>query len=627
MRYLLTFYLVICAAIELFPFPVAFTVNQDSGRQAISPYIYGTNQRLTGAENWAAYRQGGNRLTGYNWENNASTAGTDYNNSSDNYLTWIMGISGGAENTPGIVITAFHDSNQAKGAYSLITLQMAGYAAKDKNGTVAAGEAAPSARWAEVRNLKGSALSPAPSLADNFVFMDELTAFLVDKYGGAAAATGIRGYALDNEPALWPSTHPLIHPNPPACLELLAKSIGLAGTIKGQDPAAETFGPVAFGFSEYLDFQGAPDWNSVKGSADWFLAYYLDRMKKASDSAGHRLLDALDIHWYSEARGNNERIVQAADPANRANALARVQAPRTLWDSSYVEDSWIGQWNSPVALLPHIQGSINRYNPGTKIALTEWNYGGENHISGGLAVADVLGIFGKYGVYFASWWQMDAASNYVSAAVKLYRNYDGAGARFGDIRVRAASADDSLSSVYAAESPGNGNQLHLIVLNKHFDSTMQASFQVAGARNFTTGAVWGLGPASAAVTARTAVGSITNNTFTYAIPPLTAVHIVLSTGASTAQAEPPAGKAPGLEVHPLPFRGSGAIGFQAPAGSPSRLCILDTRGRVVRDFPVRGKGSFLWNGEGVSGPVPSGVYFAVLRTENLSVQKKMVLLR
>lgn len=67
--------------------PVAITINSSLNRAPISPYIYGTNAALTQTEGWTAFRQGGNRLTAYNWENNASHAGDDYYHSNDNFLT------------------------------------------------------------------------------------------------------------------------------------------------------------------------------------------------------------------------------------------------------------------------------------------------------------------------------------------------------------------------------------------------------------------------------------------------------------------------------------------------------------------------------------------------------------
>ena len=86
------------------------------------------------------------------------------------------------------------------------------------------------------------------------------------------------------------------------CQELIQKSVALARSVKNIDPSAELFGPVSYGFSGYYDLQTAPDWGTVsKGKLyTWFLDYYLDQMKKASDTTGKRLLDVLDLHWYSE---------------------------------------------------------------------------------------------------------------------------------------------------------------------------------------------------------------------------------------------------------------------------------------------------------------------------------------
>ena len=118
-------------------------------------------------------------MTGYNWENNASHAGTDWENSNDDYMTWIMDIPDSKKNEPGIVITSFHDGSIKKGSYSLITLQMAGYAARDKNGMVTEDETAPSKRWVECIADKGEQLSLKPDTSNNFVFMNEEVNFLI----------------------------------------------------------------------------------------------------------------------------------------------------------------------------------------------------------------------------------------------------------------------------------------------------------------------------------------------------------------------------------------------------------------------------------------------------------------
>ena len=98
----------------------------------------------------------------------------------------------------------------------------------------------------------------------------------------------LKATALDNEPALWPCTHPRIHPNQTGCQELIDRSVALSSAVKNIDPFAEIFGPVLYGFSAYESLQDAPDWNSVKGRCGWFIDYYLDQMRQASNHTGKK---------------------------------------------------------------------------------------------------------------------------------------------------------------------------------------------------------------------------------------------------------------------------------------------------------------------------------------------------
>src|SRR5687767_4454768 len=136
---------------------VRFDVDVATSNRPISPLIYGTNSDvLTAADGVTFRRQGGNRLTGYNWENNASNAGSDWEHSSDSYL--------GNFTTVGKTVTDFHDKSLTQGTQSLITVQAAGYVAKDKAGTVTEAQVAPSSRWAKVVFAKGSAFTAAPDV-------------------------------------------------------------------------------------------------------------------------------------------------------------------------------------------------------------------------------------------------------------------------------------------------------------------------------------------------------------------------------------------------------------------------------------------------------------------------------
>jgi hypothetical protein len=177
-----------------------------SVRKPISPYIYGINGVPSANVSVKAYRLGGNRTTGYNWENNLSNAGEDWHNYNDEYLV----PRGKDGSIPAITVTDFVENVKRNGAYALITLPMAGYVANDNKRTVTSEETAPSNRFAKIINRKNRQLSLIPDLTDGIVYQDEFINFLINKLG-KASGSGINGYSLDNEPALWPSTHPRIH--------------------------------------------------------------------------------------------------------------------------------------------------------------------------------------------------------------------------------------------------------------------------------------------------------------------------------------------------------------------------------------------------------------------------------
>jgi len=190
----------------------------------------------------------------------------------------------------------------------------------------------------------------------------------------------------------------------------------------------------------------------------------------------------LDLHWYPEARGR-KRITEK--DVSVKTVVARLQAPRSLWDPTYLEKSWIaGTWAKPIRLIPWLRERIAERYPGTKLAITEYDYGAGNHISGGLAQADALGVFGREGVDIATYWGDGAAvgklPSYVKAAFQLYRNYDGKGGTFGDTAVEATLADQAKASVFAATDGKRGGALTVIVINKDQHASYDGKIKLAG---------------------------------------------------------------------------------------------------------------------------------------------------
>ena len=502
---------------------IQVSINTDEGRQAISPYIYGSNQELSSTDVWTLRRLGGNRMTGYNWENDYSNAGEDWMHSSDEYLLSLFGVSASTSES-GRVMTTFHDQSVAMGAESMITLQMAGYVSADGNGNVSEGQTAPSNRWKRVEFTKGTSFSTAPDRTDDIVYMDEFVHFMVDRYGNAATEDGVRWYVLDNEPGLWSHTHPRIHPDNIAAADLVNRSIELARAVKAVDPEAKIVGPALYGFAAYESLQGAPDWNQERVGS-WFIDYYLSKMREAEQTYGMRLLDVFDVHWYPEAQGDN-RITLSEDAGTENDVLARLQAPRTLWDPTYVEDSWIGQWKKDfLPIIPTIQASIEQYYPGTELSITEYNYGATNAISGGLAQADVLGVFGENNIHAAALWKLHDANSYASSAFNLYRNYDGQRSVYGNTSVDVTLGDQESFSVYAAINGDDESQLHIIAINKHTTDATEFTFDIQSAPSYSEAEIWYFDQEGPRIRRR-ASQDVSGNTLTYTVPALSATHFI-----------------------------------------------------------------------------------------------------
>ena len=505
---------------------VRFAISPDRDTFSISRYLYGSNgQDDDSSANITARRLGGNRLTGYNWENNASNAGMDYLNESDDYLTYQLPPD--VRLSPAIVPIIFHQKSKSLGAYSLVTLPAAGFVAADESGIVDSTQTAPSSRWRKVEFAKGAAFNNSPDISDGFVYVDEEVHFLTQAFR-ISVGNGIRGYDCDNEPALWPSTHPRIHPEQTTCAEVITKDSALALAVKSVDSNAEIFGPVAYGFAEYLNNQTAPDWSNYSSYGRWIDAY-LAKMHDASTARGKRLLDVLDLHWYPEAlglsaSGTTVRITDN-DDSDAGTARARMDAPRTLWDSTYTENSWIGEYFSPVALLPWLNASIATNYPGTKLSFSEFDYGGTHQISGAIATADVLGIFGKYHVYMANHW--GTVTSFLASAYKIYRNYDGKNSEFGDIGVPAVTDNNDSTSVYAARSSIDSSSLDIIAINKSQVTAAIATIAITSSDTYTNGRVFMLQKDTTAIVDRGTVPNITGNSFTYQLPPESITHFVL----------------------------------------------------------------------------------------------------
>ena len=501
------------------PVDITLQVNTAADRKPISDGIYGIHyaddEAFAAEIDLPVRRWGGNTATRYNWQN-------DMYGNPDWYFENEYAATSADE---------FIAQSRRTGTQSIITMPMSGWVAKDA-GTV--GNSATYPCSFDTRTYAytpqslpngGAAADPADpqrshcgsgitgyqngvpvyfsgnNPLDTSIAIDESwsTAWIahLQSQFGSAANGGVRYYSLDNEPDIWFGTHRDVRPAAITLQQLRADSIAYGAAIKAADPAAQVLGPVVHGWTYYWHspadgqqeaWETRPD---RKANGDLpLIPWYLQQLADYEAQQGTRLLDYLDLHYYVAATD-----VTQAGAGDAATQARRLRSTRSLWDPTYVDESWIA--GAPVAdengqvadfdrvrLLPRMREWVAAHYPGTKLAITEYNWGAYDHINGALAQADVLGIFGRegldLGVLFDNPYSSEGTFTSTGPgayAFRIYRNYDGQGSKFGETSVRAVSSDQDQLAIYAAERSSDG-ALTVVLINKT-GGALTASLNIA----------------------------------------------------------------------------------------------------------------------------------------------------
>ena len=492
----------------------ALSVDANAARHPISPLIYGINEwpgynngqwtdsGMSEAMRVGVRRWGGNNATSYNWQNDMK------NNDNDWYFsTYVVGD--GTTSTFNI----FHEQNLRSGTVSLGTVPVMdwtpktppvtpvlgvalscsysvskyGHQAQEDPYRTVGGEICGNGVYATGPNA-GKRIANDPS--DVYqpmtpAFAGQWVQAILSKYG-AADLGGVQIWSLDNEPEWWDSTHVDIYPKAATYDDMMKRNIDTAAAVKAADPTALITGPVQAGWPGML-FSKADFYNgwsvspfqywdnpldrNAHGGVDW-TPYYLQQMQKYEQDHGVRLLDYLDVHAYIRPEALSESA------GNTAMETLRLTSTRALWDPNYllpITGNGCNDYNAicdatgtqiPPMLVRRLQQWIRDNYPGTKTAITEYDWGALDSITGAVAQADILGIFGREGLDLGTVWP---AINLTPAtpgglAFKLFTNYDGVGNQFGETSVQAASDNPDTLSIFAAQR--SDTALTILVLNK-----------------------------------------------------------------------------------------------------------------------------------------------------------------
>ena len=456
---------------------------------AISPLIYGIAWDARAKEPPSVHattrRWGGNPTSRYNWQ-----LGNAWNTAND----WFY------ENVETKPVALFLADNETRGMTSALTVPTIGWVAKDTTSySFPLSVFGAQQKTDEYRKDAGNGVTPGGKLIlassperTSVRASPDFEAQWVDSLVKSGKRLDI--VILDNEPGLWNETHRDVHPDPTTYDELAERTIQYATAIRKVAPSVRIAGPAEWGWTGYLysakdkqaGFHEKPD-RRAHGDEP-LIPWFLKRVKAEEGRRGVKLLDLLDLHFYPQ--GQNV-YSSAADPKT---AALRINQVRGLWDPHYTDESWIGE---PISLLPRMHAWIDQNYPGLGLMIGEWSFGGEAHMSGGLATAEALGRFGQYGVTAAYYWTVPPAGTPTAVAFHAFEGFE---------KFSMPTTVTPQTSLFASRDKA-GSHIVLVALNFSPDAAIAADMDMAScgevlrasARTYTgQGDAFNAEPASAA---------------------------------------------------------------------------------------------------------------------------------
>ena len=466
----------------------AAVINVDAGmnRHTIDPRIYGlafaSPAQLTdlGA---TINRWGGNAVSTYNWAFSTANRCKDYffENIPDN-------VSAG-DGSNGKSADDFITPVLAAGAQAIITIPMMGILPKDRS--IRCGYSivkyGPQESSDPFRLDCGNGKSAGNRLLNVNDPADTSATYPVSHQAnwvqhnvatfGPASTTGVRYYALDNEPVLWSFDHWDIHPSGSTYDEVWGKMAQYGAAIKAADPAAQLSGIEEWGWSGYfgsgLDAENNNNADRLAHGNVPYAEWLLQQARTYEQTNGQRILDIAALHFYPQGDNAGHYEFSSPDDTSNLTQLLRNRSTRSLWDPNYVDASWIGGTGIDggiVRLIPRLKQWTSTDYPGTQTAVTEYNWGAEGHINGATAQADILGIFGREGLDIGVRWTTPATDSFAYNAFKIYRNYDGAHSTFGDQSISASGPDPDNVATFASLRSTDG-AMTVMVISKYTSGT------------------------------------------------------------------------------------------------------------------------------------------------------------
>lgn len=475
----------------------------------ISPDIYGVAFGTDSADDSYKVatldRWGGDSEESYNWQKDMNNSGGDWNCA--NY----------AGSGQGNQTDTFVQTNKSRSLNTLMTIPITGWLANvatttDTTNSALLGQSLSFCNYPQLPDgglLKSATCCQAIGTQESIVvdkgsknldtsFMGNWVSHFVSTFGSAADG-GIKYYQLDNEPDNWQGLrqdiYPAFYPPGTNCMDysvkiasgdesgvspnddIMNRSVAYAAAIKNADPAAQVLFLSVMNPDDMINLMrtecGVGTWGTgmaIPYTVDKSYAMAMMAKGKQYEDTNHRrIFDCLDTHYPGSAQ--------------------------EMWTNTF----------------SRFQGWIDSTYPGTGICVSEYNVANDTtDPTVTTKEADYLGTFGVMGVRVAAYWTTLAPKdssgthvhNYAYNAFAMFRNYDGAGGKFGAVSVGAASSYAGVHAYAATDAASNPTTLWIMLVNT---GTSPQSNMTVTINNFTAGpsakvyqSVNGAAPAAAA---------------------------------------------------------------------------------------------------------------------------------
>ena len=520
---------------------ISISINASSGRNPISPYIYGRNNNLSDNPGdptkpviWKLMQDaglrfmreyGGNNGTKYNWRLKLSSHPDWYNNVYPH--NWDYAAKTLQDSMPSV---------QGMWGFQLI-----GKAASVVSANFDDWNYNNSVWWSGVaQNLAGGGIvnaaggNKAQKEGDPNLYLvnwnaDSTTALLDHWFGTKGLGfdkSKFRYWTMDNEPEIWSGTHDDIMPKQPSAEAFMQSYFAVAKKARALYPDIKLAGPIPA--SEWQWYSWDNSKITVNGKSYVWLEYFIKRIAEEQKASGVRLLDVIDIHSYPN-ENKNEDIVQLH---------------RIYFDTTYVYPGANGVkttspsgWDNSINkefIFERCNRWLNQYmgvNHGVNFAVSEYGFTNNNASVTAASYASVLGTFAEHNVdYFTPWYWY----NGMWEVLHLYSRYA------KTISISSISSDEQNVSAYSSLN-ATADSITIILVNRSLTAVKNVNVKLtefmAANGNYTYKQLKQL-PANETFEShtknalQTANVNLSNNSFLMDLPPLSVTAVLLKGKAS-----------------------------------------------------------------------------------------------